>query len=174
MADALPAIEERKRRRASTSRSQLQPLDRRAAVRRDRAPARQRLGMEDADRYHAPDRHGRARASAPGTSAGLNMTSSATPTTTSARAWPAASWSSARPTAARLRGARHRDHRQHLPVRRDRRTAVRRGARRRALRGAQLGARRGRRGRGRSLLRVHDRRRRRRARDARASTSAPA
>jgi glutamate synthase (NADPH/NADH) large chain len=37
-----------------------------------------------------------------------------------------------------LRGAQHRDHRQHLPVRRHRRRAVRRRPRRRALRGAQF------------------------------------
>ena len=62
-----------------------------------------------------------------------------------------------------LRGPRHGDHGQHLSLRGDRRRAVRRGNRRRAFRRAQLRRARGGRGHGRSLLRVHDRRRRLRA-----------
>ena len=63
-----------------------------------------------------------------------------------------------------LRRARDADPRQHLPVRRHRRRAVRRRPRRRTLRGAQLRRDRGGRRRRRPLLRVHDRRRRRGAR----------
>ena len=67
-----------------------------------------------------------------------------------------------------LRGARHHHHGQHLPVRRHRRAAVCGRPGRRALRGAQLRRGRGDRGRRRSLLRVHDRRRGVRARAHRA------
>ena len=72
-----------------------------------------------------------------------------------------------RPEAARsveLRRARHRDHGQHLPVRRHRRRTVCRGHRRRAVRGAQLRRAGGGGGNRRSLLRIHDRRRGVRAR----------
>ncbi len=62
-----------------------------------------------------------------------------------------------------LRGARDGDHGKHLPVRGHRGRAVCRRNRRRALRRAQLRRARGGRGHGRSLLRVHDRRRRLRA-----------
>ena len=74
----------------------------------------------------------------------------------------------------RLRQPRGADPRQHLPVRRHRRRAVRRRHRRRAFRRAQL--RRAGRGRGRRrpLLRIHDRRRGRWCWAAPASTSAPA
>ena len=68
------------------------------------------------------------------------------------------------PRARALRGERHRHHGQHLPVRCHRRRAVCRRGRRRALRGAQLRRGGGDRRRGRSLLRVHDRRRGVRAR----------
>ena len=55
---------------------------------------------------------------------------------------------------------RERDHRQHLPVRRDGGRAVRRRSGRRAVRGAQLGRDHGGRGLRRQRLRVHDRRHR--------------
>ena len=73
----------------------------------------------------------------------------------------------ARPGVARGR-RRGRDRRQHDAVRRDQRQGVLPRLGRRALRGPQLGRRRGRRGRRRPLLRVHDRRPRRRARADRA------
>jgi glutamate synthase (NADPH/NADH) large chain len=63
---------------------------------------------------------------------GLHLEVEARPTTTSARAWPAAAWWCAR-RVARFEGAQHRDHRQHLPVRRHRWRAVRRWPRRRAF-----------------------------------------
>ena len=69
---------------------------------------------------------------------------------------------------------RERDHRQHLPVRRHGRQAVRGRPRRRALRGAQLGCGRGGRGLRRQRLRVHDRRRGGGARGRSATTSPPA
>ena len=56
------------------------------------------------------------------------------------------------------------DHRQHDPLRRDRRQAVRGRPGGRPVRGAELGRGRGDRGRRQPLLRVHDRRHRRRAR----------
>ena len=63
--------------------------------------------------------------------------------------------------------------RQHRALRRDGRRALLRRPRRRALRGAQLGRDRGRRGRRRPRVRVHDGRHGRRARRASAATSAP-
>ena len=65
--------------------------------------------------------------------------------------------------AGRVRGrvAPAPDHRQHDPVRRHSRQAVRRRPGGRPVRGAELGRRRGDRGRGQPLLRVHDRRDRR-------------
>ena len=80
-------------------------------------------------------------------------------TTTSAKAWPAGKIVIRPPRERALCRERDGDHRQYLPVRRDRRRAVRLGHGRRALRGAQFGRHRGHRGRGRPLLRVHDRRR---------------
>ena len=69
---------------------------------------------------------------------------------------------------------RQRDHRQHLPLWRDRRQAVRRRPRRRALRGPQLRRDHGRRGLRRQRLRVHDRRRRAWCSGRSATTSPPA
>ena len=74
-----------------------------------------------------------------------------------------------RPPAALLadRLGRQRHHRQHLPLRRHRRPAVRRRPRRRALRRPQLRCDHRGRGLRRQWLRVHDRRRRRPARPGR-------
>ena len=96
-----------------------------------------------------------ARASAPSSPTASSSSWWARPTTTSARPWPAgASSSGRRRTTPATPGAG----RQHLPLRRHRRPAVRRRVGRRALRRAQLGRHRRRRGRGRPRLRVHDRR----------------
>ena len=75
---------------------------------------------------------------------------------------------SCRPTGATFARRGERDRRQHRALRRDGGPGVLPRPGRRALRGPQLGRQRGRRGRRRPRLRVHDRRARRRARPDRA------
>ena len=156
---------EQARRRASHYEvQQLQPLDRRAPVRRDRARARQ-------------PRHGRRaarRCSFTGTAGqsfgvwnagGLHMISKAKPTTTSARAWPAASSCSGRRSGARFEAQRHRRS-SATPACTAPPAASCIAAGQAGERFARAQLRRDRRGRRRRrpLLRVHDRRRRRGAR----------
>ena len=98
----------------------------------------------------------------------------ATPTTTPARACPAASLAVLPPDGVDLRRRGERDHRQHRPLRRDERHARSSAAcagERFAVRNS--GAQRRRRGRRRPRLRVHDRRARRRARARPGATSRP-
>ena len=159
----LPAGLGRRRRRPRLRDPQRRPRRRRRAVGRHRP--RVRRAAAAGHRPGPAHRHRRARASAPSSPTASSSTSPARPTTTSARAWAAAGSSSARRDndASELPIAG----RQHLPVRRDRRRAVRGRRRRRAVRGAQLRRHGGGRGRGRPLLRVHDRRHGRRARPGR-------
>ena len=79
--------------------------------------------------------------------------------TTWARAWRAGASCVKPHERSSVRGSRHHHHGQHLSVWRHGRGAVRRRHRRRALRRAQFGCAGCDRGGGRSLLRVHDRRR---------------
>ena len=123
--DMLPAIEAQVRRRVALRAEELQPLHRRAPLRRDRAPLGQlRHGRGAAHR--ALHRQRRARASACGTPAACTCTSKAMPTTTSARAWRRAASCCARRATPRFVAQGHGHHGQHLPVRRHRRRAVRR------------------------------------------------
>ena len=147
---------------------QRQPLRRRHALRARRRGARRRQGCRaDTIRVDAA-RLGRAVFGgwlAPGVEL---RRCSATPTTTRARASPAACSPSCRPTDVDVRRRGERHHRQHRALRRHRRPRVLPRPRGRALRGAQLGRQRGRRGRRRPRLRVHDRRPRGRPRRDRA------
>ena len=87
---AKPALDERKPVRARAGHLQPRPHHRRHAVGRDRQALRPRRAAGGHD-LAVVQGHGRARASAPGWRTASRSTSSARPTTTSARASPAAS-----------------------------------------------------------------------------------
>jgi glutamate synthase (NADPH/NADH) large chain len=133
---ALAAIDARQSGGEHATDPQHRPQHRRAPVRAHRPPARRPRHGRRAD--HPALRGSAGQSFGAFNAGGLQLTWKAKPTTTSARAWPAAASCCARRAAAASRLAGHADPRQHLPVRRHRRRAVRRGPRRRALRGAQL------------------------------------